>query len=87
MSDQPQTGRYETSGSTAPDVSATEAAVVGHGDRRAVDDRIARALESTVGERVSSILFRSGRIDAVYGLQTDAGRQLLLKVHRQPVNL
>lgn len=69
------------------DVSGVEATVVGLQSRREVDRWVSDALEQLLGERVRSVLFRSGRIDAVYGLETEPGRRVLLKVHRAPVDL
>jgi Phosphotransferase enzyme family len=68
-------------------VSDTEAVVIGLSTRDGIDAWVADALESSLGERVHRVLFRSGRIDVVYGLATETGRRVLLKVHRQPVVL
>lgn len=66
------------------EVSGVEAALVGR-DRREVDAWVSRALESLTGERVRDVLFHAGRIDAVYALVTEGGTEVLLKVHRPPV--
>jgi hypothetical protein len=68
-------------------VTGVEAAVIGPLSREDVDAWVFRALELLVGERVREVLFRSGRIDAVYGMVTDSNTQLLLKVHRPPVDV
>jgi hypothetical protein len=67
------------------EVSGVEAAIVGQ-SRREVDAWVSRALESLTGDRVGRVLFRAGRIDAVYALATEGGAEVLLKVHRPPVD-
>lgn len=78
-------GRAEPDGPVS-DVSGVEAAIVGQ-SRDEVDAWVSRALESLLGEPVREVLFRSGRIDAVYALVTEAGAEVLLKVHRPPVDV
>ena len=78
-------------GQAAPDgpvdeVSGVEAAIVGQ-SRLEVDAGVSRALESLTGDRVGRVLFRAGRIDAVYALVTEGGAEVLLKVHRPPVDV
>jgi len=69
------------------DISGVEAVVIGQLSRDDVDVWVSRALVSLIGEPVQEVLFRSGRIDAVYGLVTGTGAEVLLKVHRPPVDV
>ncbi len=70
-----------------PTVSAVEAALLGSWSRDEIDDWVSRVMAELLGERVTSTLFRAGRIDAVYGLLVESGQRRLLKVHRRPVDI
>ncbi|MDQ6944961.1 MAG: hypothetical protein M3256_01530 [Actinomycetota bacterium] len=48
---------------------------------------MSRVMAEVLGERVTSTLFRAGRIDAVYGLLVESGQRRLLKLHRRPVDI
>jgi len=55
-----------------------------------VDDAgglINRYLRQHLGGSMSEVLFRSGRIDAVWAVRTNDGREVVIKAHRQPVDL
>lgn len=69
------------------DVSAVEAALLGPMTRRQIDGWVDRAVRELVGTPVASVRFRSGRIDAVYGVDAADGRAMLVKVHRPPVDV
>lgn len=68
-------------------VSGTERVIFSTGDAdqiRAVLDRYAQA---RLGSTLSDVLFRAGRIDAVWAVTLVDGRLVLIKAHRQPVDL
>lgn len=69
------------------DASGIERAVFGTGDRHQIDGWIGRHLRARLGVGMSQILFRSGRIAAVYGAALSDGRQVAVKVHRDPADL
>ena len=54
-------------------------------------DRIDAWLDEHLHRRrsggVSTVLFRSGRVAAVYGLELDDGHRVGVKVHRSPATL
>src|SRR5689334_11526551 len=66
--------------------SGTEVAVVGIDTRDAIDGWVAGVVQRALGTGVARVLFRSGRIDAVYGVSTDDGRDLVVRVHRPPTD-
>ena len=55
-------------------VTATERALLGDLVVAEVDAWIDRVLMHLVGARLAEVLFRAGRIDAVYGVATTDGR-------------
>lgn len=69
------------------EVSGVEGALLGSHTRQEIDAWVERALDQLLGTSVAAVRFRSGRIDAVYGLDTTDGGQVLMKVHRPPVHL
>lgn len=68
-------------------VQGAEAALLGEFTVSEADAWLADVVQQLTGSRLAEVLFRSGRIDAVYGLLTADGRRLLLKLHRPPVDL
>ncbi|MFT3834345.1 MAG: aminoglycoside phosphotransferase family protein [Micropruina sp.] len=68
-------------------VTGVEAALLGPLSRVQIDAWVARAARLLTGRSVARTVLRAGRIDAVYGVQTDEGQRLLVKVHRPPVDL
>lgn len=68
-------------------VSGVERAVFG----QATEEDVARWLDRHVRRRlsldVSSIVFRSGRVSAVYGLKLSDGSDVVVKAHRNPVDV
>jgi Ser/Thr protein kinase RdoA (MazF antagonist) len=52
-----------------------------------VDAWLAELVRERLSAEVAAIAFRSGRIDAVYGLELDDGRKVVLKLHRPPVDV
>lgn len=69
------------------ELTSTERYLVGDlglaGLRRLLDDYAQRRL----GSSVAAVIFRSGRIDAVWGVRLADGREVVIKVHRPPVDL
>ncbi|HEY2175426.1 MAG TPA: hypothetical protein VGH85_16595 [Mycobacteriales bacterium] len=69
------------------EASGIERAVFGTGKRDQIDDWLARHLRARLGVDLSRILLRTGRIAAVYGGALSDGRQVAIKVHRDPADL
>jgi aminoglycoside phosphotransferase (APT) family kinase protein len=44
-------------------------------------------VRSRLGSVIADVLFRAGRIDAVWGVQLQDGREIVIKAHRPPVDL
>lgn len=68
-------------------VSGVEATLLGPLSRAEIDAWVARALRELTGTEPVRMLFRAGRIDAVYGVDAADGRRLVVKLHRPPVDL
>jgi hypothetical protein len=66
----------------AATVEGIERAVFGEVPEAAVDAWLDRHLRARLGTGLAGVLFRSGRVSAVYGLRLDDGRDVALKVHR-----
>jgi hypothetical protein len=69
------------------EVAAVEAALVGFADRDAINLWLDQVLRHLLGVGLARVDFVAGRIDAAYGVTTDGGLQLLIKVHRPPVDV
>jgi hypothetical protein len=67
--------------------SGIERAVFGAVGRGDIDAWLRRQLRARLGGDLSQILFRSGRIGAVYGAALEDGRQVAVKVHRGVADL
>ncbi|WP_049804448.1 hypothetical protein [Microlunatus phosphovorus] len=67
--------------------TGTEKALLGLLSRPEIDAWVARVFQELTGTTPVRTLFRAGRIDAVYGVESDDGRRLVLKVRRPPVDL
>lgn len=59
----------------------------GAATRAEIDRWVAGTAAEAVGRPVADVLFRSGRIDAVYGLRLADDVKVVLKVHRAPVDV
>ncbi len=68
-------------------VTAVETTLLGPLSRAAIDAWVRSALHRLTGARQVRTLFRAGRIDAVYGVQTADSRRLVVKLHRPPADL
>jgi Ser/Thr protein kinase RdoA (MazF antagonist) len=67
--------------------SGIERAVFGAIGRDTIDDWLRRHLQTRLGIDLARVVFRSGRIAAVYGAALSDGRQVAVKVHRRPADL
>lgn len=68
-------------------VRGPEQAVFGENNAGAIAGRLAGYLARHLGTGLAEVLFRAGRIDAVWGVRTDDGRDIVIKAHRAPVDL
>jgi len=68
-------------------VSGLERAFFGDATREQIDGWVTATADELLDGSVAELWLRSGRIDAVYGLQLADGRRVVLKVHRPPVDL
>ena len=64
-----------------------ERAVFGDVSREQIDVWLASHVWERLSAEMSTVLFRSGRVGAVYGLQLSDGHHVVVKVHRKPVVL
>ncbi len=64
-----------------------ERAVFGDISRGQIDAWLISHVRARLSAEVSTVLFRSGRIGAVYGLRLSDGSNVVVKVHRKPVFL
>jgi Ser/Thr protein kinase RdoA (MazF antagonist) len=69
------------------ELSGLERAFFGSARAADVDAWLAEVVRERLAIDVAEIAFRSGRIDAVYGLVLADGRKIVLKVHRPPVDV
>jgi hypothetical protein len=67
--------------------SGIERAVFGAVDRDNIDGWLSRHVQSRLGSDLSGIVFRTGRIAAVYGAALSDGRVVAVKVHRRPADV
>jgi hypothetical protein len=70
-----------------PQVSPTEAELLGTRSVTEIDAWLGHALQQLTGAGLAEVVFRSGRIDAVFAVVATDARRLLIKVHRPPVDL
>jgi Phosphotransferase enzyme family len=68
-------------------VSGIERAVFGAVGRETVDGWLGRHLRARLGVDLSQVVFRSGRVAAVYGAALSDGGQVAVKVLRRPADL
>lgn len=67
------------------ELSGTEQVIFGRTSLDAVTDRLNRYLTQYLGVAMSEVLFRAGRIDALWAVRTDDGREVVVKAHRPAV--
>ncbi len=66
--------------------SGIERAVFGPRSHGEIDAWLAAHLQARIGGELTQVLFRSGRISAVYGAELRDGRRVTVKVHRSPAD-
>jgi hypothetical protein len=71
----------------APGVSGIERLLFGVDDAAEIDRWLAELVAAHLGAPLRDIIFRAGRIDAVYGARLSDGRRVVIKVHRPPANI
>ncbi len=67
--------------------SPLERAVFGQERTAAIGDRLDGYLTRYLGTTIAEVRFRAGRIDAVWGVRTADGRDVVVKAHRAPADL
>ena len=72
---------------TATTLSDTERAVLGDVPATQVLTFLSSYTRERLGQPIRIVRFRAGRIDAVWGVELADGRQVVIKAHRQPVDL
>ena len=63
-----------------------ERAVFGPVGRNDIDTWVGKHVRARLGVTMASVVFRSGRLAAVYGAVLSDGREVAVKVHRRPVD-
>lgn len=76
-------GRPVVGGAT----TGTESAVLGLDTADQVLDLFSAHTEDRLGQPITAVLFRAGRIDVVWGVQVGEGREVVIKAHRPPVDV
>ncbi len=66
--------------------SGIETAVFGTTDRAGIDGWLRRHLRERLDGELTRVLFRAGRVSAVYGAELRDGRRVAVKVHRGPAD-
>lgn len=83
--------RDEVAGAGLPPVegetTGTERAVLGLDSAGQVLALFSAHTERRLGQPISAVRFRAGRIDAVWGVELADGRAVVVKAHRPPVDL
>ncbi len=69
------------------EISSTERALYGDVDLATLHSTVDGYTRSRLGSGLAEVVFRSGRIDAVWGVVLDDGRRVVIKAHRPPVDL
>ena len=70
-----------------PELSGTERAIFGDLSVEAITELLDRYLARELSSPLAETLFRAGRIDAVWAVRTGDERKIIVKAHRQPVDL
>ncbi len=71
----------------AAELTETERAVLGLGSTTEAAELFGRYAGQALGSSVAAVRFRAGRIDVVWGVELDDGRDVALRAYRQPVDL
>lgn len=69
------------------ELTDTERAVLGDVSTGRALASFDRYTADRLGQPIRAIIFRAGRIDAVWGVELDDGREVVIKTHRLPVDL
>lgn len=72
---------------SAMEITDTERAVLGPGSVAEVRAFFSAYAEDRLGSPIAEVRFRAGRIDVVWGVALDDGREVVIKCHRLPVDL
>ena len=68
-------------------VSGTERVLFSTGDAAEIRSVLDAYAHDRLGAGITDVIFRAGRIDAVWAVTVGDGRAVLIKAHRQPVDL
>jgi len=68
-------------------VGGIERAIFGAVTEDDIDAWLARHVRRRLSQDVQAVVFRSGRLAAVYGLRLDDGTEIVAKVHRRPADV
>lgn len=79
----------DRAGQTTPTqaISDTERAIYGAVTSVEIHAFLDRWARDRLGSTISAVRFRAGRIDAVWGVDLDNGRHVVIKTHRPPVDI
>jgi hypothetical protein len=69
------------------EISDTERAIYGSVTLPELRAFLATWAKNRMGSTIAEIRFRAGRIDAVWGVELQDGRAVVIKTHRTPVRL
>ncbi len=69
------------------EVSGTECVIFSTGDAAEIRSALDAYAHDRLGAGIVDVIFRAGRIDAVWAVRLSDGRSVLIKAHRQPVDL
>ena len=86
--DRSSTDNFSTdSADVVGETTATERAVLGMAAASDVLSFFSGYVRGRLGRAISRVRFRAGRIDAVWGVDLDDGRAVVIKCHRRPSDL
>lgn len=71
----------------AAQTTGTERAVLGVDSAEQVLELFEAYARHRLGQAITAVAFRAGRIDAVWGVALSDGREVVIKAHRPPVDL
>jgi hypothetical protein len=81
-------GTFSSEGSDSADrTTDTERAVHGTGSVSELQSFLSAYAWDRLGSPIAKVRFRAGRIDAVWGVELDDGRAVVIKVHRPPADI
>jgi hypothetical protein len=72
---------------TSADVSGTERVIFSTADAGEIRSVLHAYARARLGAGLSDVIFRAGRIDAVWAVELADGRSVLIKAHRRPVDM